>query len=63
MNQGKPLSTMILKIIQNDIVTRANQSTNSELIDHTWIKSQINNIVNEMPGLYVVDADPKLISL
>ncbi len=61
MNQGKPLSTMILKIIQNDIVTRANQSTNSELIDHTWIKSQINNIVNEMPGLYVTDEQIEII--
>ena len=61
MSQSKPLSTMILNIIQNDIVTRANQSTNSELIDHAWIKSQINTIVNEMPGLHATDDQTKII--
>jgi hypothetical protein len=52
---------MILNIIQNDIVTRANKSTNSELIDHAWIKSQINNIINEMPGLYATDEQIEII--
>ncbi|WP_205627507.1 hypothetical protein, partial [Polynucleobacter yangtzensis] len=61
MSQSKPLSTMILNIIQNDIVTRANQSTSSELIDHAWIRAQINNIVNEMPGLHATDEQIEII--
>jgi hypothetical protein len=55
MIPSKPISTMILNIIQNDIVTTASKSTASELIDHAWIRLQIQNILNEMPGLYATD--------
>jgi len=61
MIPSKPISTMILNIIQNDIVTTASKSTASELIDHAWIRLQIQNILNEMPGLYATDEQIEII--
>jgi len=55
MSPLNELSTDILNMIQETIIRKASQSGSSVVIDRSWIKSEINNIVSQMPGLYASD--------